>query len=366
MKAFEIFAHCEKGAGKTEVKFSAGAKLRRISAGLLIAALCLSLAACGSTAPAASAPAAETAAPTEENNRVVIYTPTEDYLIEYMQQRLDAAFPDYDIVLEFYHSGDLAAKLKAEGLDTECDIIFDCEYGYLQSLSDNLAVIDFVDASQFVDDMQSPDGKYMPVDRYSGSVIIQTEVLAAKGVEAPKSYQDLLKPEYKGLIEMPDPTSSSTGYLFLKSLANAWGVDEALAYFDALDENILQFTSGGSAPVKDAVAGECGIAMSLTFKAVDMINEGAPLEILFFEEGAPYTPAGLSIISGHENRTAVRDVVSYFYTDIVDDYLNTYLPEQIKVDQVNTVPNYPTDIPYSDMSNNTPDVKAELLGKWDH
>ena len=99
---------------------------------------------------------------------------------------------------------------------------------------------------------------------------------------------------------------------------------------------------------------------------VDLINEGSPLQILFFAEGAPYTPAGLSILSGHENRQAVKDVVNYFYSDIIDDYLSTYLPEQIKVGQVNTTPNYPTDIPYADMSNNTPNVKAELLAKWTH
>lgn len=283
-----------------------------------------------------------------------------------MQQRLTAQFPDYDISLEYYHSGDLAAKLQAEGADTACDIVFDCEYGYLQMLADNFATIDFIDNSQFVADMQDPTRKYMPVDRYSGSVIVNTQVLADKGLPVPQSYEDLLDPMYKGLIEMPDPTASSTGYLFLKSLVNAWGEEKALAYFDQLDANILQYTGGGSAPVKDAAAGECAIALSLTFKAVDLINEGSPLQILFFAEGAPYTPAGLSILSGHENRQAVKDVVNYFYSDIIDDYLSAYLPEQIKVGQVNTTPNYPTDIPYADMSNNTPNVKAELLAKWTH
>lgn len=158
---------------------------------------------------------------------------------------------------------------------TGCDIVFDCEYGYLQMLSDNFATIDFIDNSQFVADMQDPTRKYMPVDRYSGYVIVNTQVLADKGLPVPQSYEDLLGPMYKGLIEMPDPTASSTGYLFLKSLVNAWGEEKALAYFDQLDANILQYT-GGSAPVKDAAAGECAIALSPTFKAVDLINEGSP------------------------------------------------------------------------------------------
>lgn len=67
----------------------------------------------------------------------------------------------------------------------------------------------------------------MPVDRYSGSVIVNTQVLADKGLPVPQSHEDLLDPMYKGLIEMPDPTASSTGYLFLKSLVNAWGEEKA-------------------------------------------------------------------------------------------------------------------------------------------
>lgn len=353
--AFDIVAKRGKGAGKEKHTSSTGATLRRISVWMLIAALCFGLTACANN----------NATSDTDSKKVVIYTPTEDYLIAYMQERLTKAFPDYDISLEYYPSGDLAAKLKGEGKDTACDIVFDMEYGYLQSLSDQFAAIDFVDVSQFVEDMQSSDGKYMPVDRYSASIIVRKDLLEAKSLPVPTSYQDLLNPAYKGLIEMPDPTHSSTGYLFVKSLANAWGEEQMFSYFDELKDNILKYTESGSAPVKDAVAGECAIALSLTFKAVDLINEGAPLEILFFEEGAPYTPAGLSIIAGHETRSAVQEVVKYFYSDIIDDYLQTYLPEQIKVDQVNTTENYPTDIPYSDMSNNTPDVKADLLSKWD-
>ncbi len=352
MRAFAIAAKNSKGANTNGRRSgSIGATLRRVMALTLIAALCLFT-------------AAAFAAPAENKGRVVIYTPTEDYLIEYLQARLDEAFPETEISIEYYHSREVAAKILAEGTDSECDIVFDIEYGYLQSLKDLLTVIDFIDEEQFVPDMLSADGTYLPVDRYSGGIIIRPDLLEEKGVAVPESYADLLKPEYKGLIEMPDPSQSSTGYLFLKSLVNAWGEEEAFAYFEELDDNILKYTSGGSGPVKDAVAGECAIALSLTFNAVNLINEGANLEILYFAEGAPYTPAGLSILSGHETRQEVIDVVNYFYSDIIDDYCSTYLPEQIKIGQVNSVPNYPTDIPYADMSNNTPDVKEDLIAKW--
>ena len=237
-------------------------------------------------------------------------------------------------------------------------------YGYLDSLRDNLAPIDFVDTSVFMSDLLQADSKYIPWDRFSGATIVNTDILAEKGLEAPASYEDLLKDEYKGLIEMPNPTASSTGYLYLKSLVNAWGEDEAFAYFDKLDANILKYTDSGSGPIKDLEAGECAIGLSLTFNAVEAINEGAPLDIIFFEEGAPYSPTGCAIISGRETDPAVQAVFSYLYSGVQDEYLATYLPEQVKIDQKTDIENFPSDIPYADMSNDTPDVKTALLDKW--
>ena len=72
-------------------------RLNRLSALVLAAAMALELSGCGQ---AKDTPASQAAAESD-SGKVVIYTPTEDYLIEYMQQRLDEAFPDYDISLEY-------------------------------------------------------------------------------------------------------------------------------------------------------------------------------------------------------------------------------------------------------------------------
>ena len=43
-----------------------------------------------------------------------------------------------------------------------------------------------------------------------------------------------------------------------------------------------------------------------------------------------------------------------------------FFPEPIFRDYAPVIENYPTDIPYADMSHNTPDVKEALLAKWEH
>ena len=298
-------------------------------------------------------------------NSVIIYTSAEDYVVEDLNKRLEEEFPDYDITLEYMSTGNHAAKLLAEGKNTECDISYDMEYGYLSQLSEEgiLADLSDYDMSIFCDDTVESDD-YMIHLRNSGAIIINTEVLKEKGLSEPTSYEDLLKPEYKGLISMPSPKSSGTGYMFLKSLVNAWGEDEAFEYFYKLTENILQYTSSGSGPVNALVQKEAAIGLGMTAQAVVQINEGEPLKILYFEEGAPFCLYGKAMIAGKEDRECVKEVFDFLVEEYSYEYNEKFFPEQIFKDTVYEVENYPKDIKYADMSNNSIDEKNRLLDKW--
>lgn len=311
--------------------------------------------------------APEAKVPLDESNKtVVIYSGTEEYRNEYYLKRLNEVFPDYDITIVYMPTGNLAAKLAAEGSSTDIDIIFDLDYSYAGLVEEYLA--DLSDYSQecFAEDTRVESAKYLPATRNGGAIIINPDVLAAKGVAEPTCYADLLKPEYKNLIAMPNPKSSGTGYMFLKSLVNAMGEDEAFDYFDGLAENILQFTSSGSGPVNMLVQGEVGIGLGMTAQAVTAINDGANLKILFFEEGSPYAMYGYAMPQGKETRKAVKDVFDFFYTTLVMEDKELFFPEQVFIQQETSIENYPTDIPYANMEGNTTEEKARLLENWEY
>lgn len=300
------------------------------------------------------------------SNKVVIYSGAEEYRNEYFMKRLSEEFPDYEIVIEYMPTGNLAAKLAAEGTDTDMDIFYDLDFSYAGKVEMYLADVSAYDQSIYVDDCKVENAHYLAATRNGGAVIINPDVLAEKGIAEPNCYEDLLKPEFKNLISMPDPKSSGTGYMFVKNLVNAWGEDKAFDYFEGLAENVLQFTTSGSGPVNALVQGEVAVGLGMTAQAVTKINEGANLKILFFEEGSPYSLYGYAMPEGKQNRKAVVDVFNFFYTTLVMEDKVLYYPEQVFVDQVNNVENYPTDIPYGDMNNNTTDEKTRLLENWEY
>ena len=301
-----------------------------------------------------------------DENSIIIYTSTEDFRTEHIQLLLREKFPQYRISVQVLSTGNHAARLRAEGTQTEADIILNLETGHLEALVDVLADLSSFNLSEFLPELVPPSKRFLPWDKSSGAIIIDRTRLQSLGLPVPTSYQDLLNPIYKGHISMPSPRTSGTGYMFLISLVNILGEDRAFAYFDALAENVLQFTTSGSGPVNALIQGEAAIAMGMTLTAANAINNrGVPLEIMFFREGAPNITTGFGIIRGRETRPIVREVFEFVMTQVVREDKELFSPEPVMLNQVNNVPNYPKDIPYANMEGVYDlELKDRLLAKW--
>lgn len=299
-----------------------------------------------------------------ESKKVVIWTSGEDYKNEYYLSECRKKFPDYDITLEYMNTSTIAAKVLEEGENCTADILQSEEYGYLYKCEKFLSELKNFDLSIFVDSIVPANHKITPEVKNGGCIIINKDVMKSKNLPVPTSYQDLLNPVYKGLISMPNPASSGTGYMFLKQLVNEWGEDEAFNYFKKLSDNILQFTSSGSGPVNALVQGEVAIGLGMIGQAVVEINQGVNLEILFFKEGAPFSMYGNAILAKSAARKPVQDVFNYLATDLCRGNNEKFFPEQIFKNFTPVIKNFPQNIHYGDMSGDTLDEKERLLAKW--
>ncbi|WP_027135553.1 ABC transporter substrate-binding protein [Geminicoccus roseus] len=128
-----------------------------------------------------------------------------------------------------------------------------------------------------------------------------TELLAEKGLEAPKCWADLIKPEFKGEVQMANPNSSGTAYTALATFVQLMGEDEGFDYLKKLHANINQYTKSGSAPIKAAAQGETMVGIVFQHDAVTMKATGAPIAVVSPCEGTGYEIGSMSIIAGARN-----------------------------------------------------------------
>ncbi|MDA3955971.1 ABC transporter substrate-binding protein [Oceanispirochaeta sp.] len=145
---------------------------------------------------------------------------------------------------------------------------------------------------------QFRDSEYYWSGIYAGPLCFEsnTKMLAKYGLKAPRSWEDLIKPEYKGQLQMANPGSSGTAYNVLATMVQILGEDKAFAYMKELDKNITQYTRSGSAPGKNASIGEVTIAIGYAHDGVKLVDVGYPLDITFPKEGTGYEVASVSLI----------------------------------------------------------------------
>ena len=318
---------------------------------------------------------------------IYIYTAHEDNRIAQFNKELKEKFPDYNIEIVSKTTGQLMAELEASGTSTDCDIFVGIEITNAEILlkknADLFADLSDYDTSHYVDevlqyqkDVTLADGsvrkghkKYHIQDKEAGCIVYSKSLV---GENIPTSYNDLLDAKYKGNIIMPNPKSSGTGYYFYNGLASLNGKDAALEYFTKLNENVKEWSSSGSGPVKGVDKKEIAVGLGMHFQAVEYANKNDDIGITYFTEGSPYTLYTMGMINGKEKNEKVKEVYDYFFNYV--NYLDNcnivpetiYKPEfakKVTVENWKSPSDYGVD--YTAMQNLLdPDYKNQLLDAW--
>ncbi|MEW2507774.1 extracellular solute-binding protein [Amycolatopsis sp. NPDC047767] len=156
-----------------------------------------------------------------------------------------------------------------------------------------------------------PDGLTLPAG-YRGVVYVLTTVLAwnpavvaQRGLTAPRSWEDLTRPEWKGQFSI-DPYAVN----WYDSLIIAMGHDKALALLKALGANSPRFVQSHTVSLTNVQAGEPPVAATAYGYKASALKRKTPGE-LDFANGTPL-PASLSLIdvvknSPHPNAARLFD-----------------------------------------------------------
>lgn len=259
------------------------------------------------------------------DNTVTIYSANYEEEIAIELEYLKELFPDYDITITYMSSGKLAAKVLAEGSDTEVDIAMSLSSGYANQLKAAGMLRSFDTGVTYKPEFVDPDGKVIPNGVWAGAIVVNTTVLEKAGLPVPDSYDDLIDPAYAGQIVMADPSSSSTGYFFLHGLLNLYGDEAGWEYFDKLRGNIMLFSESGSTPVSMVERGEAGIALGIDYQAMAIVSDTSPVQVIFPVEGAPYDyDTALLINRTDEPSEAVKAVMAAITSAEGNDVFNNY------------------------------------------
>ena len=305
-----------------------------------------------------------------KKEQVLIYSTAEEERIAFMQEELNAKFPNYNIVIQEIGTGALVSKMQGEGSNTECDIIHELEITNMETLLSkdpnlfySLDEYNFDKFSETV--LPYSHRKYAPECMTYCAVVYNKKVLNDKGLPIPTAYNDLLDSKYKGLISMPNPKSSGTGYAFYNGLVSALGKDNAMTYFDSLNSNIKEYTTSGSTPIKSTDRGEIAVGFAMLWQCVEYSSKNSDLGYTYLDLGCPYNLYDMAVINGHQKRKAVKDVFDFIFNELNQKDVEKFVPDACYKVMTPEIKNYPTDITPINMKGVCdPEYKKTLLDAW--
>ncbi|MEO6326951.1 MAG: extracellular solute-binding protein [Thermoanaerobaculia bacterium] len=164
--------------------------------------------------------------------------------------------------------------------------------------------------------LKDPDGKWWTV--HTGHVAILVNTSALKGKPVPRSFADLLKPEYKGLVVYDDPTIFGTGFTFVYGINAVLGggadMKKGFDYLAALAPNLLHVAKENS--YNDLIRGEVPIWVNadgngLKAKWVDK----APIEVVIPSEGTIAMPLVMALVKGAPHRAEALKYLDWCLSD---------------------------------------------------
>ncbi|MEX0802332.1 MAG: extracellular solute-binding protein [Candidatus Binatia bacterium] len=175
----------------------------------------------------------------------------------------------------------------------------DPSYGY-QLMNENFVQpYPISGRGRFYEGTYDPDGYWHSMYHLTVSLLYNTSMV--KPEQAPKTYEELLSPAWKGKMLF----DSEAGYI-LAALEQAWGREKAVDYLTKLAKQDLSYRRGGTLTTQVVASGEYPVAISINGETSAAIRDkGAPLgfrvlapkivkpEGLFLAKNSPHPHATL-------------------------------------------------------------------------
>jgi iron(III) transport system substrate-binding protein len=223
--------------------------------------------------------------------------------------------PEIEATVVRDSTGVITARLLAESSAPRADVVWGlAATGLLVAEQKGMLVpyspagLEHIEA-RFRDEQSPP--------RWVGTAILMTAFAAntpelkRRNLPVPQSFDDLTQPSLRGLVTMPNPASSGTGFLIICGVLQTRGEEAGWAYLDRLHPNIAQYTHSGSKPATMAAAGEYPIGVALDERCVAEKKRGAPIEIVFPSDKSGWDLEAMALIQKKDVKPAAKVFIDW-------------------------------------------------------
>lgn len=287
--------------------------MRKILSFVMILALALFIAACGSKS-------------VDGGNKLVVYSPNSEDIINTIIPMFEKE-TGVKVELISAGTGELIKRISSEKENPYADIMFGGSkaqaLGYPELFEEYVSK----NNDDMLEEHQNVAGFLTPYTADGSVILVNTDLIGDIKIEG---YADLLNPELKGKIAAADPASSSSAFAQLTNMLKAMGgdytSDKGWDYVAELVKNLDGKVASGSGAVHKGVAdGEYVVGLTYEDPSASYVRDGAPVKIVYPKEGTVFLDAGVEIVKGAKNLENAKKFVDFIISKEAQDAFGTKL-----------------------------------------
>jgi len=224
----------------------------------------------------------------------------------------------YDIPFDNKNSGQTLSQLLAEKNNPVADIAY---YGVNFGMKAKTAGVVEAYKPKGWDEvpagLKDADGEWTTIHSGTLGLFVNKDALGGKAV--PACWQDLLKPDYKGMVGYLDPSSAAVGFVGAVAVNIGLGSSDndlspAMNYFKQLQKN--QPIVPKQTSYARVVSGEIPVLFDYDFNAYRAkYTEKGNFEFVIPCEGTVVFPYVVSLVKNAPNKDKARKVLDYLLSD---------------------------------------------------
>lgn len=231
---------------------------------------------------------------------VVLYSSNNTETIETALNAVKKQAPSLNVQQVTGGTGSLMKRIQAESKNPRGDVLWSGGFGTLGAYKDQLEAYKAPGLEAIPAEFRGPNDLWVGTNVHVMVMMVNTRQL--KGLAAPTTWSDLMKPEWKGKFAITDPSKSATAYMLVYGLLKQFGKEG----LEKIAANAVVTASSGTT-YKGVAAGEYAVGLTIEYAAQEYVAGGQKeIKLVYPSEGSYLAPEGMFIVKGAKNMAAAK------------------------------------------------------------
>lgn len=242
---------------------------------------------------------------------LLIYSPHGRDLLSLLERRFEAEHPDVDVQWLDMGSQDAYDRVRSERANPQADLWFGGPSVLFQRAARESLLAPI-----------SATGDTLIASVYRTPAVIAYNSQAVSAADAPKDWDDMLDPRWKGKVLIRDPLASGTmrtvfGMIMERSLRATGDTAQGVEWLRRLDGQTKQYVFNGTL-LDEMIARQEGLITMWDLPDLLLtIKTGVPLAYTFPTSGTPVIDDAIAVVKGAPHPALAREYAAWVRTPAI-------------------------------------------------